>query len=149
MISELLKRESIIVDLKGSTKEEVLKELIELGGRLGCIGDKEMFYNKILELENLGSSALEKGVAIPHIRDNFISEIFLLFGISKQGAQFDSIDGQPSKLIFFIGAKRNDKAYLPLLSRISRMCSYAENREALLAARTEQEIIDIIKKWEG
>ncbi|MCK4644170.1 PTS sugar transporter subunit IIA [bacterium] len=148
MIKELLKSDSIIMELKGNSKEAVLREFIEYGSGLGLISNNDEFFNKILELENLGSSALEKGIAIPHLRDNFVSEMFLLLGISHGGVDFDSIDSQPSKLIFFIGAKKNDKMYLPLLSRISRMCSYGEIRDDLLSADSPDDILGIISEWE-
>jgi PTS system fructose-specific IIC component len=148
MIHELLNKDQIILNLSGATKEDILKEFIASGHTLKLIDDEKEFFNRILELENLGSSALEKGIAIPHLRDNFVKNLFLLIGITRSGVDFDSIDGESSRIIFFIGAKKNDKAYLPLLSRISRMCSYKEIRESFLNAGTPGEIMDIISRWE-
>ncbi len=148
MIHELLNKDQIILNLSGATKEDILKEFIASGHTLKLIDDEKEFFNRILELENLGSSALEKGIAIPHLRDNFVKNLFLLIGITRSGVDFDSIDGESSRIIFFIGAKKNDKAYLPLLSRISRMCSYKEIRESFLNAVTPGEIMDIISRWE-
>ena len=148
MIHELLNKDQIILNLTGATKEDILKEFIANGHTLKLIDDEKEFFNRILELENLGSSALEKGIAIPHLRDNFVKNLFLLIGITRNGVDFDSIDGEASRIIFFIGAKKNDKAYLPLLSRISRMCSYKEIRESFLNADTPGEIMDIISRWE-
>ena len=148
MIHELLNKDQIILNLTGATKEDILKEFIAKGHTLKLIDDEKEFFNRILELENLGSSALEKGIAIPHLRDNFVKKLFLLIGITRSGVDFDSIDGEDSRIIFFIGAKKNDKAYLPLLSRISRMCSYKEIREDFLNAKTPGGIMDIISQWE-
>ncbi len=148
MIKELITKEQVIIPLKGRTKEEILREFVEHAKKLGLIDNADQVYNRILELENIGSSALEKGIALPHIRDNIIKNIFVLIGISKQGVDFDSIDGELSKIIFFIGAKRNDKKYLPLLSKISQMCSYEDNRSALLNSGSSEEVIEIISNWE-
>ncbi|MCD6578324.1 PTS sugar transporter subunit IIA [bacterium] len=148
MIKELLTKERIIIPLTGKTKEEILREFVDHAKELKLIDDSEQVYNRILELENIGSSALEKGIALPHIRDNIIRNIFVLIGISKSGVDFDSIDGELSTIIFFIGAQRNDKKYLPLLSKISQMCSYGETRESLLNAHNVDEVMGVISNWE-
>ena len=148
MIKELLTEEKIIIPLKGTTKEGILREFVNYAKKIKLIDDADQVYGRILELENIGSSALEKGIALPHIRDNIIKNIFVLMGISKEGVDFDSIDGELSTIIFFIGAKRNDKMYLPLLSKISQMCSYEENRVALLKAEYPKDIINVISNWE-
>ena len=148
MISEFIKHENVIMDMTAKTKEEAIREFIELGYSLGKISDKETFFSKLMEKENLSSSGLEHGVAVPHLRDDCVEDLFIIIGISRKGIDFDSIDKSHAKLMFFIGAKRNDKRYLPILARISRLMMDEDNREDILEAGSPEEIVEIIGERE-
>lgn len=148
MIGELLSKENIIMDMQAKTKEEAIKEFIDLGTRLGKIINADTFFEKLMQKENLSSSGLEHGVAVPHLRHDCVEDLFILVGISKRGVDFHAIDGSLSKIMFFIGAKRNDKRYLPILARISRLMMDEDNREDILEAVSADEILEIISERE-
>ncbi len=148
MISEFIKEENIIIEMDARTKEEAIKEFIDLGKSLGKIKNADLFFEKLIEKENLSSSGLEHGIAVPHLRDDCVEDLFVLIGISNRGIDFHSIDSKPAKLLFFIGAKRNDKRYLPILARISRMMMDEDNREDILEAKDPDDIVEIIGERE-
>ncbi|HDS08871.1 MAG TPA: PTS sugar transporter subunit IIA [Firmicutes bacterium] len=148
MIVEFLSDNSIILEMSSRTKEEAIKEFISAGVKLGKIADGDTFFQKVMEKENLASSGLEHGIAIPHLRDDCVEDLFILIGISKRGIDFGSIDSSISKILFFIGAKKNDKRYLPILARISRLMMDRDNRDDILEASSPGEIVELISERE-
>ncbi|MDD3626269.1 MAG: PTS sugar transporter subunit IIA [bacterium] len=148
MIAEFLSNDNIITDLNARTKEDAIKEFIEVGVRLGKITDGTSFFQKVMEKENLSSSGLEHGIAIPHLRDDCVEDLFILVGISRKGIDFQAIDSSASKILFFIGAKKNDKRYLPILARISRLMMDEDNRDDILEVANAGEIVDLIAERE-
>jgi len=148
---DYLPKECITVELEGESKEEVLANLVDLLVK-GKVVDEE-WKNGILESlkerEELGSTAIGYGVAIPHGKAPVISEIALAVGISKKGVDFDSLDGKPVHLFFLLVASPSHATlYLKALARISRFLRDSSFRDKLLKARSPQEVFEIIKERE-
>jgi len=83
-ISEILLKEGIILDLKEKEKTAVIKELSEKLIHLGYITDPEEFFSEILKRENLESTGIGMGIAIPHTRSKAVKELVIVFGRSKE-----------------------------------------------------------------
>ena len=104
--SELINKNYIIPEFKGSTKKQVLEELVEaLASNKGEI-DKVELLNALLEREKLGSTGIGDGVAIPHGKLNGLDNIILLFGKSGQGVDFEAIDRKPVCMVFLLVAPK-------------------------------------------
>jgi len=143
--SELINKNYIIPEFKGSTKKQVLEELVEaLASNKGEI-DKVELLNALLEREKLGSTGIGDGVAIPHGKLNGLDNIILLFGKSGQGVDFDAIDRKPVCLVFLLVAPADSAGlHLKALARLSRMLREKEFKNSLLMASDAEALLKII-----
>lgn len=148
-ISEILSPDTIILDVKGNEKIEVIKELSQILIDKNIITDTQEFFAAILKRENLESTGIGQGVAIPHARTKAVKTMALVFGRSNSGIDFSSLDGQPSYLIFLIAAPEDKKTeYIMTLARLSRLLRKDEARKGLLEAKSAEEVIQTIGLYE-
>ena len=148
-ILEYLVPERIKVNLEGKTKEEIIKEMAQLFVKSEVLKpeDLEEFVKEINEREKLTPTGMQDGIAIPHARTPLVKELSLALGISREGVDFESMDGEPSKLIFMIAApEETKKEHLDLLAEISKLSYEEELVEELKNASTIEEITNKLKK---
>lgn len=145
MITNLLTLECINLNLKGQTKQEIIDEMVEILYQGGKLNDKEEYKKAILAREAQSSTGLEEGIAIPHAKTSAVKIPSIAFGLSKNGVDYKSLDGEPSKLFFMIAAPANaSDTHIEILSKLTTMLLDDEIREKLLEVKTEQEVIDIL-----
>ena len=144
-LSEILKPECIISDLKAHDKKGALEELS------GVITEQEPSLNKgyllqvLLERERLGSTGIGEGIALPHGKVHRLDRLLVSFGRSLKGLGFDSIDDQPAYLFFPLVAPENSAgAHLQALAKISRFLKDSTFRQRLMDAKSNEEIYRII-----
>jgi len=119
---DALKESCVIADLKGVTKNEVLREMASSLKEAGFIPDVEEAVSVILERERLGSTGIGDGIAIPHGKMKGIDHILCAFGRSKEGVDFDAVDGKPVHILFLLLAPEDSAGlHIQMLSRISRI----------------------------
>jgi len=148
-ILEYLVPERIKVNLEGKTKEEIIKEMAQLFVKSEVLKseDLEEFVKEINEREKLTPTGMQDGIAIPHARTPLVKKLSLALGISHEGVDFESMDGEPSKLIFMIAApEETKKEHLDLLAEISKLSYEEELVEELKTASTIEEITNKLKK---
>lgn len=149
-ITDYLSENLIMLNMKAKTKDEALKELSELIEQSGKIKEKNMIYKALLEREGLGSTGIGKGVAIPHAKTEAAESLVIAFGISRDGVEFKSLDGEKVRLFFvFASPLKDSQIYLKVLARISRLIREKEFREKLLGCKTKEDIINCIKAEEN
>jgi len=149
-IIDYVSEKTIKIGLTGKTKGEILKELVELLFNSGKIKAPDKIYEAVIEREKLCSTGFEHGVAIPHPRQgqpDIVEQLVIAFGSTKDGIDFDALDGKPV-FIFFMLAAPNDQEHLRTLARLSRMLKKEEFRDELLKAKTPEDILKIIKRRE-
>lgn len=145
MITNLLTLECINLNLKGQTKQEIIDEMVEILYQGGKLNDKEEYKKAILAREAQSSTGLEEGIAIPHAKTSAVKIPSIAFGLSKNGVDYESLDGEPSKLFFMIAAPANaSDTHIEILSKLTTMLLDDEIREKLLEVKTEQKVIDIL-----
>lgn len=144
-ITEFLKEESVVPVLAAPGKEGVLKELsVALAKSLPTV-TTDRLYAVLSEREKAASTAMEKGVAIPHGRLPEISNLVACFGVSHPGVNFDARDGRPSNFFFALVAPENSAGvHLKALAKISRLFRSDVLREAILASSSASEIYALI-----
>ncbi len=150
-ISSLLKPEGIKTRLSGRRKNEVLEELADLMVEAHFIKDRDRFLREILNRERLCTTAIQKGVAMPHPRRNgnhFTRRAALVFGCSREGVDFGSLDGEPTHLFFMLCAPE-DHLHLKIMAKINKLLARSEVREELIAATSPEHVILIIQREEG
>jgi fructose-specific phosphotransferase system IIA component len=143
-VSELLKPEFIIPELKGETKEDIINELIDLFKKDPRVDDIEKVRTAVLDREKVMSTGVGKGFAIPHGKTNAVKEIVGAFGIKKDGIDYESLDGNPVQLVFLLIGKDNlISTHIKLLSRISRLMNKDDFRNRLTEANNADEIVKL------
>lgn len=148
-ISDYLKPEYCIMDLKAKHKDESIRELAQCIQHSGKIIDAEKFVGDILEREQLGSTGIGNNIAIPHSRTDAVNEFVISFGYSKKGIEFKALDGNPVNFIFLMGANPNDlNLYLRLLAELSKLLMESSFRNELATAKQAKEVIEIFRKFE-
>jgi len=144
-IAGVLKKDFILEQLASRTKGDVLKELADvvLGERTDY--NQEETVSVLLEREQLGSTGIGDGIAIPHGKLNIIDTLAISFGRSHGGLDFNAMDGKPVHLFFLLLAPENAAGqHLKMLAKLSRMLKDATFRKDLLAATSRDEIYRII-----
>ncbi len=149
-IAELLTENLVKVDLESFEKEEVFEELIDLLVREKRITDRDAARQAIIERENKQSTGIGRGVAIPHGKSVAITQLTGALGISKDGLEYDSLDGEPVHLVFLLLAEDdNPGPHVEALAQISSLFRIPGFIERLIAAGTPRELYDIIAAEES
>lgn len=144
-ILDFLYQESILIDLKATDKKGVIDELAFPVAQIANI-EHARIARVLMERERLGSTGIGDGIAIPHGKLAELENLFVGFGLSRNGVDFDTMDGKPA-YIFFLLLSPDDSTglHLMLLARISKLLKEHKFKEALLKARDAQDVIRIIK----
>jgi len=148
-ILDFLNEKAVSVDLKSQDKNSAIKELIELLIKSGQLKskDKDAVLKVILNREALGSTGIGQGIAIPHGKCEYVSELISAFGISKSGIKFDSLDGEPAYIFFLLLAPAESSGpHLKALARISKLLKDKYFRDSLKNSDSEKTLIKIIKE---
>lgn len=144
-IADVLRKESVMLNLKTKSKPEVIRELAELVTEQYPNLSRDNLVSVLLEREKLCSTAVDEGVAIPHGKISGLSNIIAAFGRSVEGVDFESLDGNPTHLfILLLAPESSSGIHLKLLARISRIFKNPEFRARLMEAQTEEGLYSII-----
>ncbi len=148
-ISETLKEERIILELKSTSKKEAIRELALVLKGAPEISDFDKFLEDVFQREVLGTTGIGQGVALPHARSEVVNKFAICFGRSKKGIDFGALDEEPVHLIFLIGNPKEDvQNYLKTLAHLSRLLRKEDFREKLIEAKDAKEIIEIFRVQE-
>ena len=148
-ISDYLKLEAIIMEIKAKEKIAAINELVEHMVAKNLVSDGKEFIKALAKRENLESTGIGDGIAIPHARTNAVEDLILAFARSPKGIDFSSIDGKPSHIIFLIASPESQKSeYIVALAKLSRLLRKTSVREMLRSAKDREEVMDIIRRNE-
>lgn len=138
---------AVVPDLRGETKDEVLRELSGAAATLVPSVSAEALTRILQERERLGSTGIGEGAAIPHGKVAGLDRLVAIFGRSRAGVQFQSLDGKPTHLFFLILAPENSAGlHLKALARISRLLKDARFRASLSEAPDAAEMIRLLSE---
>jgi PTS system nitrogen regulatory IIA component len=148
-IMDFLSADAIKLSLESKNKKDAIKELVEVLFKSGKIKDKKKMVQTLLEREELGSTGIGQGIAIPHGKSDTVSDLAAAFGLSQDGISFDSLDGEPVNIFFMLVAPEGAAgAHLKALARISSLLKDKYFRKSLLGAKTPEDVIKIIQEEE-
>ena len=143
-LREFFTEDVIALGLEGEDKDAVLKELISL---LNLPEKSENILFKMLKRrENLGSTGIGRGIAIPHCRSRVVSRLRVAFGRRGDGIDFRAIDGQPVKNFFLIVAPPLEVSnqYLPVLGKIAQLSREHDTPERLASIESPEEFLELL-----
>jgi PTS system nitrogen regulatory IIA component len=145
-LSRLLKAEQVVLDVRPGPKEDVLRQLIRPLLRSRFIDQEKPFLDKLLEREAIVSTAVGRGVAIPHLRnprDNPGGGPVLIVGICRAGTDFAAPDGQATQL-FFLLCTDSEVVHLRVLAKVNRIAGRAEIKPRLIDAGSPEEVLQVL-----
>ena len=149
-ITDLLKKESVLLEGHATDKKDALHTLVGLMAKQGNVADVETYEACVLKREEEGSTGVGEGVAIPHAKTSAVTRPGLAFMRCLDGVEFDSLDGQPAKLFFLIAAPDSkDNVHLDVLSRLSTLLMDPDFINGLMAVTSEDELFALITKAEA
>ncbi len=146
MLTELFGPDSVSLTLKGTTRDEVLAELVELV-QLDPRG--RITLQKLLRRrEALGSTAVGRGVAIPHSRSLVVSRLHLAYGYHPSGILYDALDGKPVHHFFLIVAPPMEisNQYLPVLGRVAQLVKEPDVPERLASLSSPEQFFELLRE---
>ncbi|MCI6153248.1 MAG: fructose-specific PTS transporter subunit EIIC [Fusobacterium perfoetens] len=147
MLKDMLIKNCINLNLKAKSKDEVIDEMIDMLMSNGRLNNREEYKKEILKREAQSSTGLEEGIAIPHAKTKAVKIPSIAFGRSSEGVDYQSLDGEPSKLFFMIAAPSDAAdSHIEVLSKLTTLLLDDDIREALLNAKTEDEVLEILLK---
>lgn len=141
-LEELLSPARICFSLQSNSKSAVINELADLLDNDGKLSNKPQFIQAVLKREEEYTTGIGMGIAIPHGKDESVNEPALVFGISQQGIDYQSLDGTPAHIFFLIAVPPDSETmHLEVLSHISRKLMHQEVRDKLMAAVSYKEVL--------
>ncbi len=143
-ISQFLHRDSIIADLKAKDKKGVIDELALTISKATKTSAKTI-AEILLEREQLGSTGIGGGIAIPHGKLNLTESIIIGFGLSKKGIEYESLDSRPVHIFFvLLTSETSTGGHLKVLAQISKLLKTDSFKKGLLSAQSVDDIYEII-----
>ena len=144
-IDEILKRESVIADIAGKNKLDVIKEMTKCLKLNNSIINDQALYATLMEREKLGSTGIGENVAIPHGKSDELTQIITVFARSLSGIEFESLDKKPVHFVCMVIAPAHSTGqHLKALARISRLFKNQTLREGILKAEDSNAIYSIL-----
>lgn len=146
--SKVVSEDLIQLDLHATTKIEVINELANLLFVNGCISDEKGFIQDVMYRENEGVTGLEKGIAIPHGKSDYVLKTSIAIGRTKKHVEWESMDGNPINIIILFAVKNADKTttHIKLLQKVAVLLSDEETIEQFQTLKTKKEFLQLLSK---
>ncbi len=145
-LMEILSGKSVIIGLKGQNKREILKELVnelEIGDK---ITDRDKVLQAVLEREDIMSTGIGHGIAIPHGKSEYATTLGGVLGIKSEGINFEALDGKKTYIFFLLVSPLNVSGpHIKALARISRVLKGEDFRQRLISISNSEEALAIIE----
>jgi len=144
-LKSVLTADTVSLNLKGSDKEGVINELLDILVSAGKITDRVAAYNAIMDREQKMSTGMKHGIAIPHGKPNTIQDLVACIGVSEKPVEFDSLDHEPCRIfIMTLSPVEKTGPHLQFLAEISLLFKSSEKRTDILNAGSAEDIIRIL-----
>ncbi|MDX2035542.1 MAG: PTS sugar transporter subunit IIA [Isosphaeraceae bacterium] len=146
---DFVDRDAIVVDLQASTKEETIREIVLSLQKAGRIseGDVESVIRAILGREELGSTGIGQGVAVPHTRHPTVAKLVGTVALSRKGVEFAALDGEPVNILFLLISPPSQPGdHLRALENVSRHLKDDEFVKFLRQAKSREAVVDVLEE---
>ncbi len=148
-IMDILCEECVVPDLQAEDRDGVIKELLDVLVKAGKIKaeDEPKILEELINREELGSTAIGNGIAIPHAKSDRVDKLVAAFGISHKGVDFKALDGEKVYLFFLLVAPKEAAGpHLKALAKITRLLKDKNFRALLMQAKTKEEALKLIEE---
>jgi len=148
-LMDILSANSVIVDLKGETKEEIIEELVDALEVGEVITNRDKVLQAVLEREKIMSTGIGDGIAIPHGKSDAVARLAAALGTQKRGVDFEALDGEPAYVFFLLVSPANVSGpHIKALARISRLLKNDDFKKKLIDAVSAEDIMAVIESEE-
>ena len=150
-VSRYLRKEQVCLELEATQKEGAIGELANFLRRAREVADFDTFLKDVYERENLATTAIGNGIAIPHARTDAVKDFVIAFGRSQAGVEFNSLDGKPATLLFLMGTpkKKGLGEYLKMLAHLTRLLKNEAFTRSLRKASDARAVVEAFRKVEA
>ena len=144
-LCDLLDSASVKVGLVSTDKEEAIAELVDLLARTERVSDRAGVFDAVMAREAQQTTGIGGGVAVPHAKHESIERLTATLGISRDGIDFDAVDGKPVNVVFLIMARVNDPGpHIQALAEIARLLQVPGFFRKLVDAESSDEVLSVI-----
>lgn len=144
-LRNILTPETVELNLKGTTKESIIDEMLDILVKAGKITDKSVAKECVLDRERKMSTGMKHGIAIPHGKTDTVTDLVACIGISNEPVDFDSLDQEPCRIfIMTLSPVNKTGPHLQFLAEISLLFKSAEKRQKILETTDKDKIIKIL-----
>ncbi len=141
-LRKILTEDLVRLELKGSTKAEIIREMVDMLHAAGRLRDRDAALKAIEEREAKMSTGMQHGLALPHARSDAVDRLVAAIGIKREGVDFQSVDGQPSRIfVMTLSPLNRTGPHIQFLAEIGRLISQPEVRQRILTATTPAGVI--------
>jgi len=146
-LKTVLSKDTVCLHLKGTTKEEIINELLDLLVAAKKIDDRSSAFTAIMDREQKMSTGMKHGIAIPHGKSSTINDLVACIGVSDAPVEFDALDNEPCRIfIMTLSPMEKTGPHLQFLAEISLLFKSAEKRQELLNAASEEEVLKVLSE---
>jgi len=146
-LKTILTKELVCLHLKGTTKEEIINELLDMLVEANKIGDRGAAFAAIMDREQKMSTGMKHGIAIPHGKTPTINDLVACIGISDTPVDFDALDHEPCRIfIMTLSPVEKTGPHLQFLAEISLLFKSSEKRQEILNAASVEEVVKILSE---
>lgn len=136
----------LVTFLNAASRDDAIQSMVDLFDGVGILHDKQAFHQAIMDREEIVSTGIGMGVAIPHAKLPSYDDFFIGIGILRKGVEWNALDGTPVRLIFMIGGPDDKQTeYLQILSGLTSAIKNEERRKKLLTLESVEEIVEQFK----
>jgi fructose-specific phosphotransferase system IIA component len=149
-LTQYIKPECFLADLPERTREDALARIVHAVAEKGFIKNEKEVLARLMERENIQSTAVGNGIAIPHCFTDEVPDLIIAVARSKAGLEFDSFDGKPTQVVFLLmGNRQEHSLHLKALARIARLIKSTSFIEKIVASVTVQDMVTVFEQEEA
>ena len=149
-LSKNIHKKAMLLEMTSSSKSEALVELVELLCSAYKLKEREIILEALIAREEKQSTGIGMGLAVPHAKTPVVDRLYVAFGRSADGIEFDSVDGPKARIFFILVSPRDVSGpHIKALAGISRLIKQEDFRNSLLACPDTDSFISLVKEAEG
>jgi PTS system nitrogen regulatory IIA component len=146
-LKTVLTQDTISLHLKGTTKEEIINELLDILVKENKVRDRQAALDAVMDREHKMSTGMKHGIAIPHGKSNSLDNLVACIGISDNPVDFDALDHEPCRIfIMTLSPVEKTGPHLQFLAEVSLLFKSSEKRAELLNAKSAEEVLKILSE---
>jgi fructose-specific phosphotransferase system IIA component len=149
-LADFLNERCVFPSLESSDKKQLLEQMVSELQRLGLLSDAEECLHALLDREELMSTGVKKGFAIPHAFTDQLENPLFSIAMVRNGVDYQSLDGEPVSVVFLLlGPRSAQGIHLKMLARLSRLMNDKQFLDLMMAAQSSSELIDVVRSQES